>query len=74
MPGIENTELKEMLQAAQSSGKHVVEGKPQTASSHTTDTALHCYWFLWHWLTQSLMHMNKPLKLTGKVLFCASKK
>lgn len=42
---IEKAGLKEMLLAAQSSGKHVVAGKAQTTSFHTTGTTLQYYCF-----------------------------
>lgn len=41
--GIEKVQLKEMLLAAQSSGKHVVAGKAQTTSFHTAGTTLQYY-------------------------------
>lgn len=60
--------IEQMLLAAQGSDKHVVTGKPQTTSCHTTGTTHHYYVFLMPWLTKYLMHMNKPLKLMIKVL------
>lgn len=68
MPGKENAQLKQMLLAAQSSGKHVVAGEPQAASSHTTGIILHYCCCLLHWLTKCLMHMNNQVKQMGKIL------
>lgn len=45
MLGIEKSGLKEMLLAAQSSGKCVVAGKAQTTPFHATGTTLQYYCF-----------------------------
>lgn len=73
MLGKENAKLKQMLLTAQSSGKHVVAGMPQTTPSHTAGIILHYCCCLLHWLTQCLMHMNNKTKQMGKTQLCTSK-
>lgn len=41
MLGVDIAWLKQIVPAAQSLGKHVVAGKPQTTSPHSTGTTLH---------------------------------